>query len=406
LKPTVVTGQQIGLLGGPMYTTCKVLGAARYAREIGGRAVYWLASNDADFAEINHIDYLDAHGKLRHLEWDINSGGYSCGLIPVDDALTALLNTFFDAIRQTEFTDGLRSLALGCYRPGRTLGEASRELAQRLYGRFGVEVFDPTDAEFRRFTQPYLRREAERTPVGEQCNLFCMNGRRREAVFRDAAGFHLRDGSRVDIDTCELVPNVKTRNVMQDAWFNTHTYIAGPGEVRYIAELDGEYEFHRVRKAAVKPRMSVTLVEPKTRRLLKKTGLTIQQVCSAGKAELRRQVLAQHTGLDLRELARQADEAVQECLDRLDRLGLDAGAIGKALRDAVKAAVGSERARQKRRHQQLLEDTEELSDRLHPLDRKQERVFNVFYYMNLHGGPAFVDRLYEQYDFNATVIEI
>ena len=63
-KP-VITGQQIGLLGGPLYTTYKVLGALVYSREIGGNAIYWLETNDADFQEINHLDYLDAQGDLR-----------------------------------------------------------------------------------------------------------------------------------------------------------------------------------------------------------------------------------------------------------------------------------------------------------------------------------------------------
>ncbi|MCP5106082.1 MAG: bacillithiol biosynthesis BshC, partial [bacterium] len=62
---TVVTGQQIGLLGGPLYTVYKVLGAAHLAGKLNGNAVYWLETNDADFNEINHIDYLDAQGQLK-----------------------------------------------------------------------------------------------------------------------------------------------------------------------------------------------------------------------------------------------------------------------------------------------------------------------------------------------------
>ena len=194
MSAVVVTGQQIGLLGGPLYTTYKVLGAARHAKEIGGRAVYWLETNDANFNEINHVDYIDADGRLKKLTWDILSGGLSCGLIPVDDPLVALLNTFFDTIRQMPHTGDLRALALNCYRPGRTLGEASRLLAAELFGRLGVALFDPSAKEFREFSRPMLMREAERTPPGAQCNLFCMMGDKRKAVFRDDKGFRLRDG--------------------------------------------------------------------------------------------------------------------------------------------------------------------------------------------------------------------
>ena len=96
----VVTGQQIGLLGGPLYTTYKVLGAIHHADKINGDAVYWLETNDADFNEINHIDYLDAQGQLRTLTWDIDGQGYSCGFIEVDHSLVEILETFFSTRRK------------------------------------------------------------------------------------------------------------------------------------------------------------------------------------------------------------------------------------------------------------------------------------------------------------------
>jgi uncharacterized protein YllA (UPF0747 family) len=94
VEKNVVTGQQLGLLGGPLYTTYKVLGAIHYAHEINGNHIYWLESNDADFSEINHIDYLDANSELRTLTWDIDSQGYSCGLIEIDSLLSRSSTNF------------------------------------------------------------------------------------------------------------------------------------------------------------------------------------------------------------------------------------------------------------------------------------------------------------------------
>ena len=65
MKATVVTGQQLGILGGPLYTTYKVLGAAKYAAELQGRAVYWIGTNDSDFDEIKHLAFLSADGALE-----------------------------------------------------------------------------------------------------------------------------------------------------------------------------------------------------------------------------------------------------------------------------------------------------------------------------------------------------
>ncbi|GAK57309.1 uncharacterized protein conserved in bacteria [Candidatus Vecturithrix granuli] len=406
MEKNVVTGQQLGLLGGPLYTTYKVLGAIHYAREIGGNHIYWLESNDADFSEINHIDYLDANSELRTLTWDIDSQGYSCGLIEVDSLLVALLNEFFDTLRQTEFTPALRELALRCYVPGYTLGKASCLLAKALFGRFDIELFDPSKHMFKAFIKSFLLREAERTPVGEQCNLFCMQGKRRESVFKAKDGYYLRDGSRVNLEEYDLVPNVKTRNVCQDAYFDTHTYIAGPGEVKYIQELDPIYEFHGVRKANVVPRMSVTLLEPKTLRLLNKHAIELQDALILEKPKLVKKVLKAQTGFDYKELTQRARQLTKEYLTAVQQLGVNISKMERCLYEAIKEDLGEQRSREKARLEKTLKDAETLSDLLIPFGQRQERVFNLFYYMNLYGGLALIDWLYARYDPALETLEI
>ena len=182
MKFRVVTGQQLGLLGGPLYTTYKVMGAIHRAREIRGEAIYWLESNDADFREINHIHYLDRSGRLRKLTWNLSTGGATCGSIPIDRGLVKILNQFFEEIEQTSHTQKLREMVLEAYKPGHSLLTASLALARRLFSAFDLRYFHPQDADFRKFTQPLLRREAERTVPGNQCNAFYLKGSRREAL--------------------------------------------------------------------------------------------------------------------------------------------------------------------------------------------------------------------------------
>jgi uncharacterized protein YllA (UPF0747 family) len=406
---TVVTGQQIGLLGGPLYTVYKVLGAVFLARKWNGKAVYWLETNDADFNEINHIDYLDAEGRLRTLTWDIDSRGFSCGHIDVDHSLVDLLKTFFAAIRQTEFTPALQAIALDAYAEGRSLADASERLASHLFQHFGLELFVPFHLPFVEFIQPTLRMEAERTPDGEQCNCFCMIGKQRKALFRKGHGFQLRDGSPVDIGAFPLVPNVKTRSVCQDAYFNTHTYVAGPGEVKYLAELDPFFQFHHVKKEAVQPRMSITLIEPRIRRLLNKTGITLEDVLGATKEELLKKAITTGTGYDLKNAQKEADSITLEFLGKLRALGLDEKdmkSVGKNVREEVKNAFGRLRAKEKEKQDDRLRDIASLSENLMPFGQRQERVFNIFYYMNLYGGKDFIDWLYAHYDFEIQSLEI
>jgi uncharacterized protein YllA (UPF0747 family) len=406
---TVVTGQQIGLLGGPLYTTYKVLGAIYHADRIEGEAVYWLETNDADFNEINHIDYLDAQGQLRTLTWDINSQGYSCGFIEIDASLVEILKTFFSTIRQTEFTPCLKDMALDCYIPGRTLGEASHMLAEELFGQYDIRIFTPIEKEFRKFSQEILLKEAERTPDGEQCNCFCMIGKQRKAIFKKEGKYQLRDGTTVDISKHDLVTNVKTRSVCQDAYFHTHIYIAGPGEAKYLPELGPVFKFHDVKPAAVKQRMSIYLIEPRVQRLMNRTGLSLDRIVESSREDLIKTVLKDIASFDFNNTLQQGDDYTDQYLEKLETLGFDAADIKnlrKLLLGEVKKATGKLRAAEKEKHQRLLADIGSLSDNLKPFGKKQERVFNIFYYMNLFGGKDFIHNIYQNYDPDRKILEI
>lgn len=408
-KKIIVTGQQIGLLGGPLYTTYKVLGAVHLARRINGAAVYWLETNDADFNEINHIDYLNDQGELKTLTWDVDSHGYACGYIEVDETLEKLIETFFSTLRQTEFTPDLKRMALNCYRRGRTLAEASLDLAEELFGHFNLRFFTPFDRDFKIISQPILRKEALRTPDGQQCNCFCMMGKQRKALFRKGACFHTRDKMPVNLATCELSPNVKTRSVCQDAFFHTDTYVAGPGEIKYLAELDPVYQFHGVKKAAVQPRMSITLIEPKFKRLLNKAGFSIEEVLQLTREELLKKAVINEAGLTFKEISDNANTLTMEFLGKLQAIGLNETEIKplrKILQEEVKKTIGQVRSRAKGKAGQLLKDAAFLSDNLKPFGKKQERVFNIFHYMNYFGGKKFIDWLYEHYDPALEILEI
>lgn len=409
INKTIITGQQIGLLGGPLYTTYKVLGAIHLAHQLNGTALYWLETNDADFNEINHIDYLDNEDQLKTLTWDINTNGYSCGYIEVDEKLEKLLETFFASIRQTEFTPMLKKMVLDCYRRGRTLVDASLSLAEELFGHYNIRFFTPFDLEFKKFSQPILRKEAMHTPDGQQCNCFCMLGKQRKALFREGSCFYTRDKLPIKLTAAELVPNVKTRCICQDAFFHTHTYVAGPNEINYITELDPLYEFHGIKKANLQPRMSISLLEPKVKRLLAKTGVSTDEILQNAKDVLLKKEIGKESGLNFNEILKNSNNLTAEFLEKLQTLGIEEieiKAIRRTLQNEIKKSIGQMRSRAKDKASQLLKQTAFISDNLKPFDKKQERVFNIIYYMNLYGGKKFIDWLYKHYDPAMKTLEI
>jgi len=312
-----------------------------------------------------------------------------------------LLETFFSTIRQTEFTAMLREIALGCYAPGRMLGDASTMLAKELFASFGIRIFTPFDQEFRAFSQSILRKEAENTPDGEQCNLFCMVGYQRKTVFKKGGGFVLRDRTVIDLHDYELVPNVKTRSVCQDAFFNTYMYVAGPGEVKYLGDLDHVFNFHGVKRAQVQPRMSLVLLEPRAQRLLKRAGLRVGDVMDHSREDLIKTVLKKSGDFDFDAAWEKGMNLAEDLVGKLKGLGLEEEELKgfqKTLQQEVKNTLGKWRARMKEKHGQAIADAGFLWDNLFPYGKPQERVFNIFYYMNLFGGKEFLGFLYKNYD--------
>lgn len=404
-KP-VITGQQIGLLGGPLYTTYKVLGAIHYSNTIGGTPVYWLETNDADFNEINTLHFLDKENCLKTLTWDIDSKGFSCGYIEVDSTLLSVFDTFFSLIRQTEHTDTLRTIVADCFAKGITLGTASYKFAEKLFGWSNIRIFDPSSDDFLLAVRPILETEAALAETGSQCNFFYIDEKKRKAVFKKAGGYYSRDGGKIDLANFRLTPNVNTRNVCQDAYFKTHTYIAGPGEVKYLAELDPVYMRHSVKKPEIKKRMSIELIEPRTNRLLKQCALTVNDVILSPGDILVKKIVQRETGYDYNELRRTALEQTDTYIQKLGSLGLETTKLGSQLIDEIKTIIGKKRSLEKGKLEKMIKKTKELSDRLLPFSRKQERTFTIMYYMNQYGGLDFIRWLYDHYSFNNHILEI
>jgi uncharacterized protein YllA (UPF0747 family) len=404
----VVTGQQLGLLGGPLYTTYKVLGAARYARELSGRCIYWLESNDADFEEIKCLTFLNADNELARLEWHRGpTEGLSCGLLPVDRHLRTLIESFFGSVRQTEFTPSLREMVMDCYSPGTTLVAASTALARELFGRFDVELFNPSAGEFRDFTRPLLLKEADMTGEGDRGNFFVLSEGRRLAVFKRNGKWVTRNNTSVDIEHLPLVPNVRTRNLCQDAYFRTHTYIAGPAEEKYIADLDNVYAAHGVDRARVKKRMSTTLVEPAVSRKLARLSVTPADVVGVSADVFLSRTVDAASPIDRAAFEDNLARATGEYLDKVDKLEPGPSAAFRSeVEKLARNHAGRVRAAARKGTDSVAQQAKHVSNALFPCNSRQERVFTIIQYMNLYGGHNFVDWLYEKYDDNADLLYI
>lgn len=437
---TVVTGQQVGLFGGPAFSIFKALTTVKLADQAtkGGVPcvpVFWLATEDHDLAEVNHVSIPGANGFPQRLT--VPTGGlpdapvstikFGAEIESVVEAAAALLG-------DSEVTGWLRE----CYRPGETLGSAFARLFAKLFADWGVILLDASDPEFHAIVAPIYGSAIERAEKLDEALLA-----RGKAL--ESAGYHqqvkvtpsstllfaLRDGGRIPvhrrtngspqpdfligeekIPQAELLrriaaaphhfsPNVLLRPVVQDYLLPTLTYTGGAAEVAYFAQAAVVYEALLSRVTPIVPRFSATIVEPKPEALLQRYRLGLTDLFPG--PESLRERLAAHTlsqevqtafdnaGTNLeKSLA-----AIRESLARLDKTLVDAANNAGSKMQHQLEQLRSRAARAELRHSDVLaRHAEFLSHTLYPNKTLQEREIGGIYFVARHG----LDLLRQLYD--------
>ena len=159
----VVTGQQVGLFGGPLFTPFKAATAVARARQAttAGRPhtpIFWLASEDHDFAEINHVVFPAAR-ELRKLTYeDSSTGARPVGGIVLDERITPLIDQAWELLGSSDAMEAL----VAAYKPGRTFAQAFHEFYAKAFAAQGLLVLDAAGRAVHRMGAPVLRAGLER----------------------------------------------------------------------------------------------------------------------------------------------------------------------------------------------------------------------------------------------------
>jgi bacillithiol biosynthesis cysteine-adding enzyme BshC len=327
----VTTGQQPGLFTGPLYTVFKALSAVALARELEAAwqrpvvPVFWLATDDHDFAESNHAAWLATDGTLR--EHVLRERPADAPMLPmyreplgeqVDAALAQLAADLAGASSRDEVLDWLGRH----YRPERTVGAAYAGALAELLAPYGVVCLDASHRALKQRAAPLLmealaKSEAMEAPlvtlaadlaqrrvdpgvvVGDGATLVFVEGAQgRDRLVRAGDGYVTRrSGERFTLaelsaiaaaEPERLSPNVLLRPVVESSILPTVAYVAGPGELRYLALTPPVYEALGVGRQLPVPRWSGLIVEPRVDRVLGKFGIALEELLGAeGVAEAR-----------------------------------------------------------------------------------------------------------------------
>jgi bacillithiol biosynthesis cysteine-adding enzyme BshC len=439
----VTTGQQPGLFTGPLYTLFKALSAVKLAEALESLLklpvlpVFWVASEDHDWDEADHTFLLDANNDLRtfRVPAQPESMGRSLHRIPVDNGLKEVVEEFIQALPDTDFSNPLFKLVRDSYAPGVTLPEGFRSLLEGLLSDLPILFVDAADPKLKEASVPWMLREMEaaeeheallrrvashlemdgygvQVPILEGgVNLFLEGPEGRDRLYREEGGFRLhRSGtilsrdeimSRVQEDPSILSPNVLLRPVVESALLPTLSYVAGPGELAYFAQLKELFHCHGIRMPVITPRHSATLVEAKVEKVLEKFHLALEGL-NRPHHELAAEIAREEIPPGVRQALGEIRGALGKGTNALTQAAREVdptlkGPLTQARNTAFSAFDEAERKilqAVKRQNEIALGQLEKAQQNLFPLGKPQERVLNPFYYLTRYGTgliPALLD---------------
>jgi bacillithiol biosynthesis cysteine-adding enzyme BshC len=436
----VTTGQQTGLFGGPLYTIWKIISAVRLADALERvldapvLPVFWIASDDHDWAEVNHTAVVDASDDVRRLALDDQDDAPP---VPMSDrVLPAGTGRGVDELHRlfadSPFAESLKDLVAKSYRNGATMGGAFGALMRGLLAEFDVALIDSAHPSLKAASSPILlhelrnaeaharllREQSERllaagyhaqvTVADDATNVFMHEPDGRDRLTREEEGWHLRRSRRsysmedverlLDAEPPRFSPNVFLRPVVESALIPTLAYVAGPGEASYFAQIGCLFEAHGIEPPIVVPRHGVTIVEPRVRRLLDRFGFE-----PADLARPLHEVTTEVVHGNLPEGVTGPLDRARTAIEReYDALANAAERIDPTLREwiigrrnrALIDVVRTERkitAHMKKRRADEIRQLRRLSMNLHPDGAPQERVLNVLPYLARYGPGLLRD---------------
>ncbi len=404
--PSIISGQQIGLLGGPLFVLVKIMGVIKTAQEKKLRPIFWLETNDADFNEVKTSYFIDQKKKLRSFTWEINSAGKPLGHLLVDNVLLKGIDFFLQNISVTPHTKKLKEYLFNSYQLKKTLAEATRILYQQIFKNYPIEFFDPQqNKEFIRFSQGYLLQEAEKTLGGEQVAAFVLKAGRREAIFKKQDGFVLRSGEPVLLQKHTLLPHLYTRSVIQDAFLNSEYYLAGESENAYLlsAKMQEQYRYHDVTPAKVLPRAQIEIIEKKDKDFLLQEHLDTYAIFRTPFYQLKRKVLQERENFDKKKVVNNLNQLKKDYIQELKKLNLPYKKIEKKIYSANKHVGGTKRKELTEKNKTILSNLEKLSKKYFPHNQPASRILSFAYYYNQF-GEELLEKVYQVYQNDQEII--
>jgi bacillithiol biosynthesis cysteine-adding enzyme BshC len=432
----VVGGQQAGFMTGPLLTIYKAASVLIYAKQaeaelgIPVAPVFWIAGEDHDLDEINHV-FVRENGVLKKKTLRQTSlsqspaSSFKLDLAEVDKLLVEIFRSFGETPYTKKLLDSVREDAA----KSTTFVDFFGYSISRLFASHGLILLDSGDPEFKKLQSSYLALIAEKNekideafgsvideltskgygaPIEVQqgnSHLFYYQENKRTLLYRNGKGnvsskdgeisFNMHEFKELAEQSPEkLSNNVVTRPLMQEWTLPVLSFIAGPGEIAYWASLKKVFHLFGRKMPPVVPRLSFTVIDQKVEDSLGKWGISLEDALLNGMDTVRGEIASSNKPDQFDAIINDATKHIMEAHAKLTDLALsingDLERLGiynkeRILRE-LKYLENKMEHRLRKKVKLPLAEANELELLLKPDGRLQERVLSLYEMMNRYGS--------------------
>ena len=434
----ILTGQQAGLFGGPLFTLLKALTALKLADQVSrdhqvpAVAIFWIDAEDHDWDEVRSCTVFDEELTPRSVALAPRATEEPAPVADVrlDESIVAVLDELERLLPPTEFRSSLVADLRAAYTPGCGMAEAFGRWLERVLGARGLVVYDSSDPASKPLVGELFAREL--SMPGRTAKLAALAGSdlvargyhsQVQAQDDSVALFHLdgarrairqKDGEFVIGDknypaavlvqeashhSASFSPNVLLRPVVQDTIFPTICYVAGPNELAYLGQLRGVYAHFAVPMPLMYPRATATLLDSTALRFVTKYQLPLEALHAQDEATLNELLRAQIPPA-VEESFAEAAHAIEAHMARLVQAltpldptleGAARSTLGR-MEHELQTLHGKMIHAAKRRDETLRRQFSHARALAFPNGQAQERTIGFVSFLNQY-GPALVERL-------------
>lgn len=431
----VVTGQQVGMLGGPLYTFYKTITAIKLAQRLAATypeykfvPVFWLEGEDHDFDEVKGVHILNSENVPTTIDYliggkplDKNIG--AVGEVVLDEHLQTLFDQLQKSLSNSDFKSPLLDLLRNAYTTGTTMNTAFARLLNTFFHAEGLVFISANNKRLKDILSPVFQKEIQEFPKVSQMiiqksaeleekyhaqiktkalNLFLFHKGGRYFIEPRENDFSLKGTRhylskeellRIATETPELLsPNVALRPICQDTLLPTVAYVGGPSEIAYFAQLKPVYKYFNIAMPVIYPRASATMVEEKIAKVVEKYELGLTDFFGDHQS-IKHKVVEMISEVKINEMFSDASKRLTELLQEM-KFGvnyIDPTLMGPldATRERIETNLQQLKEKvvqaQERKHETALRQLDKAINNLFPNGNYQERELSLIYYLNKHG---------------------